>query len=522
MKRLSSTHAVVAAAVAALAAGALLYSSRRPVAITVDYPLKESIFPPEFPAPHLEWRDGKPGARSGRSTSPSAMAPSHRCGRHRGCTDRVGKIDARRWQDEQAAEADGRTGRGPHLEADPAKWAAIKKRSVGSVAELTITGFPDEGHRLPCRAAGHHPHLERPRRRAHLLPRRAADALGDREGRHQAAGPEDVPLIAWRLRNVGETSSRAVMTGSTPARTATRSRATARRWAWTWTVRRTTRACTPSFSIQPQASIRDENVIEWSSFRGKLGGKLRVGFMSQVSPTGSTWSPPSTIPAGPRPTTRAASCRRPRGNYYVANFKDYRFLQVFYPPAASWPGTAATTGKLQPLPGRRRPALRADQRRLEPRRQVPRLRPRARRETPTPRRKAGRTRQRSQRNAQIQYDLYRIPFNGGKGGQRRTDRRRLAQRHEQQLPQGLARRPLDRLRAGAQRPADASRQPALHRPGRGRRGAADALQHAADELLAQLLAQRPLAGVLLQEPLALHPDVPHAHRRSRATTARPS
>ena len=116
---------------------------------------------------------------------------------------------------------------------------------------------------------------------------------------------------------------------------------------------------------------------------------------------------------------------------------------------------------------------------------------------------------------QIQYDLYRIPFNDGPGRRARADRRRFAERHEQQLPQGLARRALHRLRAGQQRPADAPRRKAVHRPGRGRRGAPHAREHAAHELLAQLLPQRPLAGVLLQEPLALHPDVPHARRRAR-------
>ena len=70
----------------------------------------------------------------------------------------------------------------------------------------------------------------------------------------------------------------------------------------------------------------------------------------------------------------------------------------------------------------------------------------------------------------MQYDLYRIPFNEGRGGQAGTDRGSLAERHEQHLSQSFARRPLDRLRAGAQRPVDASRQPALHRAG-GRRAA---------------------------------------------------
>ncbi len=38
--------------------------------------------------------------------------------------------------------------------------------------------------------------------------------------------------------------------------------------------------------VKNQIEIRDENVVAWSTFKGKLGGKLRVGFMSQVSPDG--------------------------------------------------------------------------------------------------------------------------------------------------------------------------------------------------------------------------------------------
>jgi hypothetical protein len=46
MKR-PGRNVVAAAALAALAAGILSYSSRRVVAITVDYPLEGSVFPPE-------------------------------------------------------------------------------------------------------------------------------------------------------------------------------------------------------------------------------------------------------------------------------------------------------------------------------------------------------------------------------------------------------------------------------------------------------------------------------------------
>ena len=106
------------------------------------------------------------------------------------------------------------------------------------------------------------------------------------------------------------------------------------------------------FPIQPQAAIRSENVIEWSTFRGKLGGKLRVGFMSQVSPDGryvvTTINDPGQ---GQTDYQRRQAPQDLQANYYVANFKDYRFLQVFYPTRGILAWYSKATGMLQPLPG---------------------------------------------------------------------------------------------------------------------------------------------------------------------------
>ena len=38
--------------------------------------------------------------------------------------------------------------------------------------------------------------------------------------------------------------------------------------------------------LAPRTVIRNQDVVTWSSFRGKLWGDLRVAFMSQVSPDG--------------------------------------------------------------------------------------------------------------------------------------------------------------------------------------------------------------------------------------------
>ncbi len=46
----------------------------------------------------------------------------------------------------------------------------------------------------------------------------------------------------------------------------------------------------------------------------------------------------------------------------------------------------------------------------------------------------------------MQYDLYRVPFNEGKGGEPEPIRGRFGKRDEQHFPEGVAGRPLDRFR----------------------------------------------------------------------------
>ena len=54
--------------------------------------------------------------------------------------------------------------------------------------------------------------------------------------------------------------------------------------------------------------------------------------MSQVSPHGGMWSPPSNDPGAELTDYARRNSRKTSLMLnYVANFKDYRFLQVFYP-----------------------------------------------------------------------------------------------------------------------------------------------------------------------------------------------
>ena len=267
--------------------------------------------------------------------------------------------------------------------------------------------------------------------------------------------PAAVPLIAWRLRDVGEPQSRLLLEGLH------------------------TCANCHSFSARRQDAGHGPR---WPAERqGHCTPSCRSHRELPSAPrTSSPGTPSRTSPRRrPRRLHVAVLARRPvRGHHgqrrrkklrtttTSANFKDYRFLQVFYPTRGILAWYNRATRRMAAPAGRRRSALRANGRGLESRRQIPGLRPR-RGAGPLSRR-AGSSRNcaNDPNETQIQYDLYRIPFNGGQGGNAGTDRRRFAQRHEQHLPQGVARWPVDRLRPVPQRPAHAPRQPALHRPAR--------------------------------------------------------
>jgi tetratricopeptide (TPR) repeat protein len=155
-------------------------------------------------------------------------------------------------------------------------------------------------------------------------------------------------------------------------------------------------------SVRPHTVIENKDVVQWN--KDGQPGLSRVGFMSQVSPDGryviSTFSPPSLdVPR----------------SYFITNFKDYRFLQVFYPTRGILEWYSRATGKRQPLPGADDPQYvqtdgvwspdgkyivfaRAMAKDPHPEGQKPAIHANDPNETP------------------IQYDLYRVPFNEGRGG----------------------------------------------------------------------------------------------------------
>ena len=289
-----------------------------------------------------------------------------------------------------------------------------------------------------------------------------------------------VPLIGWRLRDIARPESKLVLSGMPSCANCHSFSLDGKTLGMDVDGPQGDKGAYAIAPIGKTTVIDDENVITWNAFEDKPAGHKTIGFLSRISPDGQY-----------AVTTLNESL-------YVANFTNYKFLQVFYPTRGILAWYSRKTGEMKALPGaddtsyvQCDPAWSPDGKSL--------VFARAKAFDPyRPGQKLA-TYANDPNEPDMRYDLYRIAFDEGRGGTPVRDRGRVRERHEQHLPEGLAGREVDRLHEVQERPAHAARRPAVDRAVRGRRGARDALQHRAHELLAQLLPEQPLDGVLLQD-----------------------
>jgi hypothetical protein len=383
-----------------------------PARIVVDYPPDGAIFPPEITPPVFEWRDNARTATAWRieisfaDGAPGIEAVSY------GPRPRVGEIDPDCVADtNELPRLTARQAVAHTWTPDAATWEAIKRRSKRSAATVTILGL-----------ASATPNAEVSRGRVRI--RTSTDPVGApifyrdvplmpselKKGVIKPLSAAAVPLIMWRLRNIGEPRGRVVMENVPVCANCHSFSADGKTMGMDFDGLRNNKGRYMLVPVAQRMEIRDENIVQWSSPEGRLKGAIRVGFMSQVSPDGRYVA--TTV--NPAAMDGAASTEPP-SNYYVANFKDYRFLQVFYPTRGILCWYSRETGVLQPLPG-------ADDRRYVQMGGVwspdgkylvfARAAARDPNAEGTPPAQFAN----DPNELQIRYDLYRVPFNDGKGG----------------------------------------------------------------------------------------------------------
>jgi tetratricopeptide (TPR) repeat protein len=383
------------------------WSVNRPASIVIDYPLNGSVFAPDMEAPTFLWRDPDASVVLWRIDVAFANGSPELHQEAKGEAMRLGEIDPRcvsstnrlpALTPEQAAAHTWK----PNAET----WSTIKKQSAAGSATITISGFDAGNSSRPVSRGSMQIHLSTDPvgapifyRDVPLMPSKQNNGVI----KPLAAGA--VPLIAWRIRNVAEPSSRVVMEDLHSCANCHSFSGDGKTLGMDMDGPENDKGIYALVPVRPQMTIRNEDMISWSSFRAGPGSPLREGFMSQVSPDGRY----------------VATTIRPPGDknsqiYYLSNFDDYRFLQVFYPTRGIVSWYDRETRTMQPLPGADDPSYvqtgavwSPDGKYLVFARAV------AKDSAPSANGKLA-TYANDPAELPIQYDLYRIPFNGGLGG----------------------------------------------------------------------------------------------------------
>jgi tetratricopeptide (TPR) repeat protein len=401
-----SAGCVLIAGLLAIMQRHLVAAKEEPNRITIDYPLNGSMFPPDIAPPTFLWRDPAPAADLWRIDVDfgKGLAPMHV--ESRGERMRIGEIDPRCVSvnnklpvltPEQAAAHTWKP--------DAATWAAVEKHAGGGPITISIRGYASANPSQPQSGADMQMSVSADPVNAPIFYRDVPLMPSETEkGFIKPLAESATPLIAWRVRNVAEPASHVVMTDLHTCANCHSFSSNGKTLGLDMDGPQNDKGLYALASVQKKMTVATDNMVSWSSFRGEEGAKLRVGFMSQVSPDGrfvvTTIRPPGTTSSQ---------------FYYVSNFKDYRFLQVFYPTRGILAWYDRTARTLKPLPGADDPHFIQSNAVWSPDGKYLVF---SRAVAKDPYRPDGKMAAYANDplEVQIQYDLYRIPFNDGKGG----------------------------------------------------------------------------------------------------------
>ncbi|MGO8817232.1 MAG: tetratricopeptide repeat protein [Terriglobia bacterium] len=379
----------------------------RLAAITIDYPQNGSIFPPEITPPTFIWHDAANDATHWRISIAFTDGSPEMHFQSAGERLAVGEIDPRCVSDTN--ELPMLT---PELASahswipEPAAWEAIKKHSVAGRATVTIRGFTarDDQHALSSGRTTLSTSIDPVGapifyRDVPLMPSETE------KGIIKPLAPSALHLVQWRLRDIAKPESRIVLKEMPTCGNCHSFSLDGKTMGMDLDGPANNKGLYAIVPVQPQMTIRNQDVISWSSLRDDTVSTSRIGFMSQISPDGRY------VLTNYRGQTKDLST-----GYFTVNFKDYRFLQVFYPTRSIVAWYNRATGRKQPLPGADDPRYVQTNAVWSPDgKYVVFIRAEAR--DPYPPGNKMPQHANDPEEPQIQYDLYRVPFNDGRGGQ---------------------------------------------------------------------------------------------------------
>lgn len=377
--------------------------------VTVEYPREATLFPADMIAPLFQWRDPNPNASvwrvevSFREKGPKIREWSQ------GEKMRVGPVD-----DSLVGyvpptltpeQADSHTWR-----PDAKTWEQIKKHSQRAPAVVRFTGYGKKDDKQPVStgqvtiATSADP-VSAPimYRDVPLIP---PPPESEERGVIKPLPDSVLPLIKWQLRYISDPVSKTVMTGLPTCANCHSLSRDGKTLGIDVDGPQNDKGLYALIPVKPVSTMSNDYVIHWSAFSEERAQK-RFGFMSQVSPDGKYVVTSIDVPhtQGTRVVDRL----------YNGFYRNYGFGQVFFPTRGVLAWYSREAGQLTPVPGADDPNYVQTSAFWSPDGKYLVYSRAPAKDPYTPGQKAA-TFANDPNETQIQYDLYRIPFNDGKGG----------------------------------------------------------------------------------------------------------
>ena len=397
-------------------------SASDPAKITVDYPLEGSVFPPEITPPNFLWHD--PTGSGTRWLVEVSFAGSSDTIRVEAGGERlqVGAIDPEAGPPIELTpeQASTRTWR-----PDAATWAKIKQLSAKLPATVTISGFAPGDSKVPVSVGK-------------VTISTSADPVGapifyrdvplktSPTGVNGPIAPlplSAIPLIKWQIRSIAEAESHTVMGNLHTCVNCHSFSADGKTLGLDLDGPRNDKGLYALVPVSKEMTIANKDVIRWSSFqvdaeaRSDTPSVKRFGFMSQVSPDGryvvTSIAPPKLAHTSANSVPGFASGLSDR--LYNTNYPDIPFNQVFFPTRGILAWYDKQEQKMRPLPGADDPRFVQTSAFWSPDGKYL-VFSRALARDPYPPGAPRAEHANDPNETQIQYDLYKIPFNQGRGG----------------------------------------------------------------------------------------------------------
>jgi tetratricopeptide (TPR) repeat protein len=376
--------------------------------LTIDIPVNGTIYPPEIIPPQFAWRDSTPAtvwrievvfgehARSIKTWSNGELM-------------QIGPLDngiegyvPPTLSDEQKRMHTWRP--------DPKTWEEIKKHSVAQPATVLISGYASQKDHEPLSHAQAAIQTSADPVGAPIFYRDVPIILPPPESEQRGVIkplPESaLPKIKWNLRYISDTQSKTVMTGVPTCANCHSFSSDGKVMGIDVDGPTNDKGLYALIPVKKVSTISNDYVIHWSAYSEEHSQK-RFGFMSQVSPDGKYVVTSMEVPK--------ANGMRVVDRLYNGFYNNYGFGQVFYSTRGVLGWYSKESGKMAPLPGADDPNYVQASAFWSPDGKYL-IFCRATARDPYPAGQPKSTYANDPNETQIQYDLYRIPFNGGKGG----------------------------------------------------------------------------------------------------------